>query len=468
MRARLSKLLPEILLITSLLIYVIYRASTLSFTHDESLSFTIIKGNLDWVLTANNHLLNTQLMSIFSRAFGDSELSLRLPNVLSFLLYSFFCLKILQLTKNRATFLIGIAICLLNPYLIEFFSLARGYGLALAFMTASMFYFLKSSFTSYWNPRIYTRIMLFALLSLASSFGLINFVIALLFISCTKFLVDLRSNPMRSSNSLISVLILLTSLTCVVLAVSRLLELKNLGELYYGIESFRGSVHSLVQASNGFSENANTYTQGLKWMIIISAVVMSIWVFIKKDLSSPFGRMITLVAVLVFGLFLEFWIFEAKFPVGRTALFLIPLLGFTLAHFMARMELGTSRKKTFLWVLTLCLLCLSSVNFLVGSNVSYSSDWNYDAFTSDAIEELKRKTLNRETPASLSCNWLFSPSLNYYIETKNLKLTKTDKSGISSNSDYIYALGNDSVPAGFKRIQSFGDNSSVLYEKLHN
>ena len=89
-------------------------------------------------------------------------------------------------------------------------------------------------------------------------------------------------------------------------------------------------------------------------------------------------------------------------------------------------------------------------------------------FTSDAIEELKRKTLNRETPASLSCNWLFSPSLNYYIETKNLKLTKTDKSGISSNSDYIYALGNDSVPAGFKRIQSFGDNSSVLYEKLHN
>ena len=67
MRARLSKLLPEILLITSLLIYVIYRASTLSFTHDESLSFTIIKGNLDWVLTANNHLLNTQLMSIFSR-----------------------------------------------------------------------------------------------------------------------------------------------------------------------------------------------------------------------------------------------------------------------------------------------------------------------------------------------------------------------------------------------------------------
>jgi len=40
-----------------------------------------------WGNTANNHLLNTALMQLCSTLFGNSELSLRLPNVLAHAVY---------------------------------------------------------------------------------------------------------------------------------------------------------------------------------------------------------------------------------------------------------------------------------------------------------------------------------------------------------------------------------------------
>ena len=67
-------------------------------------------------------------MTITASLFGYTEFALRLPNVLAFFLYAWFCLKILGLSKSSFIKLVSVAICLLNPYLIEFFSLARGYA----------------------------------------------------------------------------------------------------------------------------------------------------------------------------------------------------------------------------------------------------------------------------------------------------------------------------------------------------
>src|ERR1035437_6526820 len=127
-----------------LLFYVVYRAYYLSFTHDEALSFEIILGNKAFSETANNHFLNTFLMSICYKFFGSSEFSLRLPNIFGFILYAFACFELLK-NKNIFIILVGISFLLLNPYLIDFFSLARGYGLALGFFMLSLLYLLKAT-----------------------------------------------------------------------------------------------------------------------------------------------------------------------------------------------------------------------------------------------------------------------------------------------------------------------------------
>ena len=49
-----------------LLAYVTARSFTPSFTHDESLSFTVVQGKTNWARSATNHFLNTVLMKICS------------------------------------------------------------------------------------------------------------------------------------------------------------------------------------------------------------------------------------------------------------------------------------------------------------------------------------------------------------------------------------------------------------------
>src|SRR5687768_13699820 len=76
-----------------LLGYTSYRAYVLSFTFDESFSYTAyatrtVPEILGFYLpTANNHLLNSLLMKLSDNLFGNHPFALRLPNLLAHAAY---------------------------------------------------------------------------------------------------------------------------------------------------------------------------------------------------------------------------------------------------------------------------------------------------------------------------------------------------------------------------------------------
>ena len=98
------------------------------FTYDEARTY------LDYVkpkdifkfAIANNHPLNTVLM-IGATYIGNSPFILRLPNIILGLMYLATSYRISKKFKNS---LITFLILSLSPLLFEFFTLARGYGLA--------------------------------------------------------------------------------------------------------------------------------------------------------------------------------------------------------------------------------------------------------------------------------------------------------------------------------------------------
>src|SRR5262249_42620444 len=92
-----------------LLAYSAYRGYRLSFTHDESVSYTIVVGDPTWKGTANNHPLNTRLMKWGFELFGPKEWALRLPNVLSHLLYLSFGVMLLRSLRSGWLALAGFA-----------------------------------------------------------------------------------------------------------------------------------------------------------------------------------------------------------------------------------------------------------------------------------------------------------------------------------------------------------------------
>jgi hypothetical protein len=124
------------------------RAARVALTYDEATTYRdyIAPGPLACLRfdSANNHFLNSVLAKLFSLLAGTSEFVLRLPNLLAFAVYLLFSFLILdRFVKRKVVAVGGFILLSANPYVLDFFSLCRGYGLSLAFLVASL-YFLFS------------------------------------------------------------------------------------------------------------------------------------------------------------------------------------------------------------------------------------------------------------------------------------------------------------------------------------
>ncbi|MBI5083191.1 MAG: hypothetical protein HZB13_01135 [Acidobacteria bacterium] len=117
----------------------VWRAATAAITTDEAFTFTaFVAPPLLQVLTsydANHHVLHSLLCKLTVALLGAGEFTLRLPALLGAAIYLTGCRR-LALASFGATPLMA-ATCLLlavHSGLIDYFSLARGYSLAMGFL----------------------------------------------------------------------------------------------------------------------------------------------------------------------------------------------------------------------------------------------------------------------------------------------------------------------------------------------
>ena len=125
--------------------YEVARALRVSFTFDEAATVLVyIKGGFLALFDfnqANNHFLNTLLAKVFSMVGGTHDLVLRLPNLLGYGAYLVFSWLLLKRFVRGTAAVLGFVLLNANPYVLDFFSLCRGYGLSLAFLMASLYSF---------------------------------------------------------------------------------------------------------------------------------------------------------------------------------------------------------------------------------------------------------------------------------------------------------------------------------------
>jgi hypothetical protein len=92
---------------------------------------------------ATNHFLNTLLTKLCYLAAGSSELALRTPNLIGYAIYLCFAQLILRRCADRTIALAGFLLLNLNPYLLDFFTASRGYGLALGFLLGALYFLFR-------------------------------------------------------------------------------------------------------------------------------------------------------------------------------------------------------------------------------------------------------------------------------------------------------------------------------------
>ncbi len=460
-----------------LLFYVVYRAYNLSITHDEGLSFEIILGNKYLSETANNHFLNTFLMSVCYKLFGSSELSLRIPNILGFILYAFACFELLK-NKNIFIILTGISLLLLNPYLMDFFSLARGYGLGLGFFMLSLLYLLRATQAKTTNSFLIkaSLTMLFSVAACFSNLTYINtnlVVLSLLFIS---FLVMKKEWKGSRKMIVLTTIILLINLCCLAGLMIELLKLRDAHELYQGGTNgfIPDTLDGLVQCSLYLS--SLHYSQLFKLVlcrsVLLLYIIMLVYVILIHEYSKLSVLMIFL-SLMVIGPLLENLFFGTALPAGRTALLYIPLMGLSVSFFMEGL-LDTSPQliaRNAVNVFTFFIFFVPvSFNFLTNMNLSYCLEWQYDMDSKNMLQELNKIRHKKNSQTSLGITWFFYSSINFYRNTLHLDwLNEVGKGGLKPENDYYY-ISDDELniipPNDIKIIKYYQHTHNYLVQNI--
>jgi uncharacterized membrane protein len=121
----------------------VYRAAIVAISHDEALTYLwFLKTGAIGMLTysANNHILFTICSKPFIKLFGVSALSLRVPSLIAAAGYLWFVYFVCRRLFGDTILLpLAVAMLSLNPTMMDFMFLARGYGMAVAFLMAAMY-----------------------------------------------------------------------------------------------------------------------------------------------------------------------------------------------------------------------------------------------------------------------------------------------------------------------------------------
>lgn len=453
-----------------LLFYVVARAVMLSFTHDESLSYALVKWESFLRETANNHLLNTFFLELLIRNGYSSEFFLRLPNVLFFVLFLFALYKILNLKMNTTLFFVGFGCVVLNPYLLDFFSLARGYGISLGAMLMSLYFYLNYIFKNNGIKNYYFS-MLFAVLAVWANLTLINFY---LIVFGLFFLHRLFNSNFKTFFKLDYLLPTLIFCFPVYLFVLRLLALSSAGELYFGSDDFQIFQNSLSAPyfyNYKLSLNQLFVLKSVVQLSYLLGVIFAIFLVYKKQFSNLFLHVFIIFTSLMVVLYLENIFFEAKFPAGRTGVYWFPLYGLFI-YFLLSESVGviqTSLLKKGVTVVSLLTIApVVLFVFLYNINIKHCYDWHYDADTKGIMEtvalEIKKDNIPTKTYI-VYASWLLEPTINYYTRSKELPIKTLIRNEVREKPDFI--VESDTVASeieAYIKIKSYPFLGLSLYK----
>jgi hypothetical protein len=428
----------------------IYKASHTPFTHDESFTYmTYVKKSVWGIISmespasANNHILNSLSMKVIDKLLPATPFNLRLPNLFGHLIFIIFSsLLSLQFKRNFLKIAAFIFInC--NIYLIDLFSLARGYGLSLCFLMMH-WYFLNRVFANAKDKVSFRWMVIALLMSIASNFSIIYYSLALGLICLSIDLYKYQQSGILADSIVFShwMFMTLCILTMFAFCYGPILKLIQYKQLYFGGTQniFADTVYSLVYYSC-ISFKMDDY----RLQLIYYAVLISFCLFLLILVQAVFKRRLFketnfFMAALGFVLVIQvvfFYLFNTKFLIQRTAAFLIPLYMLSLLALINEADGSILGIITFLLSLVILPTSISSVP------LNYSLNWSYDADNERLIHDLKQiqKNSPQEKKISLGIDWIFEPSLNFYRYTTNAGkcLDTVDRNGyLNRNFEYYF------------------------------
>jgi hypothetical protein len=423
----------------------------------------------------NNHILNTLLTKCSMIIFGKEQWAIRLPNLLSFIGFGFGVFQILKLVLKPASyFFLPAAILFVNPYLLDFFGLCRGYGISEALITLSVGFLLNG----YINRK--AKFMWYALLTsiLASyaNFSVLLFWVTVTILVCLYFFIQNKKDLRKILKP--ALFIFLISVAYLALIIVPIMKMQSANEFQYWTSKgfYDETIKSLLidwwYDSEILSAIDFSYWTGALACIVLFNILYFLRNIQKNKWSiQGFYHPIFLATVL---LILPAIINIVQSRVlgtpnlnGRTALFFYPLVSLVFVN-----ALGLIPASKRLWVKSLAVLAglIFIINLSSRVTVKSVKEWSYDQSTLDVMNFIKEKYDGK--PISFRTSWYFHPSFYFYSYTG--KAPWIDLQGynhtidITTRADYYYVFAEDYklLEPRFEIAYKFSPDRWLLKQKI--
>lgn len=304
---------------------VLWRAWHLPLVHDEArtwlvyvLSGDFLPFHAQW--DAGNHVLVTAVAWCIEQLFGEAPIVLRLFPVLSFVVYAWYGWRLSTRMSNAPIAWTFRAAWIGTPFLLDFFSLFRGYGPALAFLAMAIHHLLAFMAA----PRVQRLWPLLLAVVLGTWCSLNGTLLGLMVLALVLPLI-IEQRGVRSAILVMQWLVL--GAAPMLLAVLYGQGLAERGALYYGSDAgwVDGTLASLTRPLLG------TDVDAARWSLLVPVLLalgVAVHTLLRQGREAA-NRPLVLVAVLlcaeVVGRMLMHVMWGTLYPIDRTALHLVPL-----------------------------------------------------------------------------------------------------------------------------------------------
>lgn len=421
--------IPAILLLGFLFAANVYRARTQSFTADEALTYNnFVSGSWRavWVeYDANNHVLNTLLARLSVAVFGVSEFTLRLPSLAGGALFLAACFLLCRrLFGDGPMLVITLATLTLNPFVLDFLSAARGYGLAVGLFLCAIELLLRA-FEN--GP---SRSLKLAALALALSVAAnLTFAFPGIVVAAAAAGWLARGRQWRA---LVDEF-LLPGLLAAFLLLAIPLSYAESSRFYVGAPALKGTLDSLVDASLSHSHPGpvspdepvsllrnwlRIATLPLAPVLLGASAAALAWLLWRRAPWTGEQRLFALCAGTLLGslalLIAAHHFAGLLYPERRTGLYLIPLFWLVLFG-LIRLVPGRAAQ-----ALAALLFSLYAIQFARQWNTRYYLEWLYDARTKEIVRRIDEKRDRSRPTVTVSATWPVAATVDFYRRSRRL------------------------------------------------
>lgn len=443
-----------------LFVYVLLRAKFIPMTVDEvSTCISHVPRNILDILfyqkeaVPNNHVLNTLGIKTLKWFFGMYHLTARIPALIGAVLFLTAAIALANRSAQWWMRAFTFAILFCNPFMVEFFALARGYGLAVGIMLLAIW-----KAVAYLTDRKASDLgyaSLLSVLAVEANFTLLNwFVPFVFFLGIAVY--QKSDRPFLRAAWPVFGATALAGILCY-LPITRMRATDQF-QFWASSSFFKDTMVPLIKSSIHRHPYLGDQTvEILAWMIMAFSVAAWIIGLIrwqrnkgKLDVTILFSGIYA--GTVVFNL-LQNYLFKTPFLDARTSIFLYPLLALQCIAVAEWIYVKWSRW-SLCFILPLGLFALA--NFNNNRNLKDATEWWFDKGTFELLDYLKAtyEAEGRNEPFTIDSYWVNYNSLDFHINEstphydKYVRLTHWHpRRPYQSDTEFYYTQERDEIDA---------------------